>query len=337
MLNTSINVGSLTLKTRLIMPPMATEKSAGGEVTDALVRYYDRMSRGGYLGLVIQEHSFVSPEGQASPNQVSIADDACIEPLSRIVDAVHKNGVPIIVQINHAGNAAKTAVTGLEAISASSVPPSKRFSAGADAPLPRAMTQADIDRVAACYVAAAVRAKKAGYDGVEVHSAHGYLLDQFYSPLTNKRTDAYTGSTLEGRTRLQTEIVRAIRERLGPDFLISLRLGASDYTEGGAELSEVPQAARIFADAGVDMLSVTGGMCGYFRSGHDEQGYFAELSAAMKGAVDLPVLLTGGITEKEAAERLLECGGADLIGVGRAFLKDPDLPEKWIGGAVTVK
>ena len=332
MLNTPITVGTLQLKSRLVMPPMATEKSAGGKVTDSLVRYYDRMSKGAFLGLVIQEHSFVSPEGQASPNMVSIADDSCIEPLSRIVDAVHKNGVPIIVQINHAGNAAKTAITGLEAISASSVPASKRFSAGADAPLPRPMIQADIDRVAACYVAAAERAKKAGYDGVEVHSAHGYLLDQFYSPLSNKRTDAYTGSTLEGRTKLQAEIVRAIRERMGPDFLISLRLGASDYTEGGAELSDVPEAARIFADAGVDMLSVTGGMCGYSRPGHEEQGWFAELSEAMKSAVDIPVLLTGGITDKDAAEHLLESGAADMIGVGRAFLKDPELPAKWIGG-----
>ena len=149
MLNTPIPVGSLQLKTRLVMPPMATEKSAAGAVTDSLVSYYDRMSAGGYLGLVIQEHSFVSPEGQASPNMVSIADDSCIEPLSRITEVVHRNGVPIIVQINHAGNAARTAVTGLEVISASSVPASRRFSAGDDAPLPRAMTQADIDRVAA--------------------------------------------------------------------------------------------------------------------------------------------------------------------------------------------
>lgn len=330
MLNTPITVGSLQLKNRLVMPPMATEKCADGAVTDELVRYYDRRSRGGYLGLVIQEHSYISPEGKASPGQVSIADDACVEPLSRIPAAIHKNGVPVIVQISHAGSAACVSNTGLEAISASSVPTPRRTSPGMVPVIPREMTQADIDRLIACFADAAERAQKAGYDGVEIHSAHGYLLNQFYSPLSNRRTDTYTGADLAGRTRFQVQAVRAVRERCGKDFLISLRLGASDYRDGGAELSEVPEAAKIFAEAGVDMLSITGGMCGYFRPGHEEQGYFAELTEAVKGAVDIPVLLTGGITEKDAAERLLRNGSADLIGVGRAFLKDCDLPEKWM-------
>ena len=330
MLHQAIQVGSLLLKNRLVMPPMATELSAGGAVTDSLIRFYDERSKGGYLGLIIQEHSYVSPEGQASPGQISVADDSCIESLRRVTDAIHANGVPVIIQISHAGSAACVSQSGLEAISASAVPTPRRTSPDMVPLIPREMTVADIDRVTACFVNAAERAKKAGYDGVEIHCAHGYLLNQFYSPLSNLRTDAYTGANLEGRTRFPVQVIQAVRERCGEDFLISLRLGASDYREGGAELSEVPEAARIFAGAGIDMLSITGGMCGFNLPDHREQGWFAELSEAAKSATDIPVLLTGGITEKAAAEELLERGAADLIGVGRAFLRDSALPEKWM-------
>lgn len=331
MLKKTVKVGAIELKNRLVMPPMATEKSLNGEVTDALVGYYDEMTKGGYLGLVIQEHSYISPEGRVSSNQVSIADDSCIEPLPRITEVIHRNGVPVIAQISHAGSAAKKDITGYETISASAVlNPCDIAVRMGEKPLPHAMTQEDINRVIDSFAEAAERAKKAGYDGVEIHAAHGYLLNQFYSPLTNKRTDAYTGATMAGRTRLIVQVIKAIRKRTGDDFVISLRWGASDYTEGGATLSEVPETAKIFADAGVDMISISGGMCIFSRPGHREQGWFGELSSAAKQTVDIPVLLTGGITEKAVAEKLIEEGEADLIGVGRAFLKDHTLPEKWM-------
>ena len=331
MLNDPIQAGNLTLKNRLVMPPMATEKSAGGAVSDALVRYYDEMSQGGYLGLIVLEHCYVSPEGKASPNQVSVAEDACIEPLRRIADAVHRNGVPLIAQISHAGSAAPENLTGTRPISPSEVMNANTlFSRIVRLSLPLEMTQDDIDRLIACFADAAARVQKAGFDGVEVHSAHGYLLGQFYSPLTNRRADQYTGSTLEGRTKLQTQIIEAVREKCGAGFLISLRWGACDYADGGAALDEVPAAARIFAGAGADLISISGNMCGYLRSGHSEQGWFAELSEAVKKSADVPVLLTGGITEKDAAEKLLAEGKADLIGVGRALLKNRKLPEAWM-------
>ena len=330
MLSDPIQAGNLTLKNRLVMPPMATEKSAGGAVSDALVRYYAEMSQGGYLGLIILEHCYVSPEGKASPNQVSAAEDACIEPFRRIADVVHRNGVPLIAQISHAGSAAPESLTGARPIAPSEVMNANAlFSRIAKLSLPREMTQDDIDRLIACFAEAAARVQKAGFDGVEVHSAHGYLLGQFYSPLTNKRTDRYAGSTLEGRTKLQTQIIKAVRERCGADFLISLRWGACDDAEGGAVLDEVPAAAKIFAVAGADLVSISGNMCGYQRSGHTEQGWFADLSEAARSA-GVPVLLTGGITEKDAAERLLAEGKADLIGVGRALLKNRRLAEEWM-------
>ena len=317
------------LKNRLVMPPMATERSSSGTVTDELIAYYDEMSAGGFLGLIVQEHAFITMEGKASPNQVSFADDSCIPGLGRITAAVHKNGVPIVAQLNHAGNAARREVTGMEAVSASSLfNPRKALDEGRN--VPREMTQGDIDRVTACFADAAERAQKAGYDGVEIHSAHGYLLNQFYSPLTNHRADIYTGSTLEGRTRFHVEVAKAIRERTGKDFVIALRLGAADYMEGGAVCAEVPAAAECFAEAGVDLLSISGGMCGFGRPDHTEPGWFSELSEAAKSAVNIPVLLTGGITRKEDAERILLEGRADLIGIGRAFLADHDLPRRWM-------
>lgn len=328
MLHETVKAGSLILKNRLVMPPMATEKSAKGQVTDGLVAYYDTMACSG-PGLIIQEHSFVSPEGRASVNQVSLAADADIPGLRRVTAAVHAHGVPMLAQISHAGSAAHTEVTGQEVISASAVyNPAKTASSHGKPELPREMTAEDIQRVIRDFADAAVRAKEAGYDGVEIHSAHGYLLDQFYSPLTNKRTDEYTGQSLEGRTRIHTEIIWAVRERTGADFVISLRLGGSDYMEGGAKAAEVSETVKIFKQAGLDMISISGGMCDFFRPGHTEAGYFADISEAAKKGSDMPVLLTGGITCGEEAEALLAGQKADLIGIGRAVLRDPQLYQK---------
>ena len=258
LLHETLNVGSLVLKNRLVLPPMATEKSAKGQVTDGLVAYYGDMARSG-PGLIIQEHSFVSPEGRASANQVSLAADADIPGLQRLTAAVHAQGVPILAQISHAGSAAHRAITGQEVISASAVSnPSRAASVQGQPEFPREMTQGDIQRIVQAFVDAAVWAQQAGYDGVEIHSAHGYLLDQFYSPVTNKRTDDYTGQTLAGRTRLHVEIIQAIRRQVGSDFVLSLRLGGSDYMDGGAVVGDVSEAAKIFETAGIDMLSLSG-------------------------------------------------------------------------------
>lgn len=291
---------------------MATERSQGGEVSQRLLDYYDRMTRGGYLGLVTIEHAFVSPDGKASPRQLSVSKEDDIPGLSKLADTIHQNGVPAIMQISHAGLNTHKLVTG-------------HIPLGPDMPL------SEIERIKAAFVAAAVRAQKAGFDGVEVHCAHGYLLNEFYSPLTNHRNDAYSGDSLDGRTRLQSEILRSIRETCGPDLLLSLRWGASDYMNGGSTVQEVPEAAKYFEQAGADMLSISGGLCGYTRTGATAPGWFAELSRAAKSTVHIPVMLTGGITSKAQADIFIQQGDADLIGVARAFLRDPDLPKKMLG------
>jgi len=326
LLKEPINIKNVKIKNRLVMPPMATSKSEGGEVTQELVEYYNEKSKGGFIGLIITEHSYISQDGMASARQVSISRDSDVEGLKRISEAIHGNGTKVIVQINHAGSSADSKVTGCETLSASRI-----LNTGSTAKtdiLPFQMEKTDIEKVIKNFADAAKRAKEAGFDGLEIHSAHGYLLNQFYSPLTNKRTDEYTGSTLTGRIKLHLEIIKAVREAVGEDYLIALRLGACDYKDGGSTLEDGVNASKIFEKAGIDLLDISGGFCGYIRPDHNEQGYFGELTEAIKKEVSIPVILTGGIVDGESAEKLLEEKKADLIGVGRAILKDSEWAKK---------
>ena len=324
-----IRVGKYELSGRLVMPPMATGFSDGGYVTDLLIDHYVKRSAGRCLGLVTVEHSFVCPDGRASKNQISAAEDDVIPGLTRLAEAIHANQTPAILQINHAGSAFRPFDQSIPLVGPSPVfNPHNTNAIRNGLPLPRQLSLEEIGQLKKDFISAALRARKAGFDGVEIHCAHGYLLDTFYSPLTNQRTDDYTGSTLEGRTRLQTEILRGIRQEAGEDFILSIRLGAADYTEGGADVSDVPEACRIFEEAGADMISISGGLCFYSRPDHKEAGWFSELSAAAKSAVSIPVLLTGGIQEYEDAANLLREGKADLIGIGRSLLKDKRMARK---------
>lgn len=315
----SVHIGKLELHSRLVMPPMATAKSAAdGSVTPELCAYYDEKTAGGHLGLVIVEHAYVSPEGQASAGQLSVATYACISGLRRLVEVIHKNGVKAMAQLNHAGSSAKTEVTGLPVLGASAVENPRKGS------VPVEMTVADIRRITEDFASAARRVKEAGFDGVEIHSAHGYMLNQFYSPLTNKRTDGYGGVTAAERIRFHLEVLQRVREVVGPDFPIALRLGACDYMEGGSTLDDARLAAKLFEEAGLDLLDISGGFNGYACPGKQRQGYFSPVTETLVHERRIPVLLTGGITEAQAAEELLVAHKADLIGVGRALLQDSE-------------
>lgn len=328
-LNTSIKIQTMELKNRLVMPPMAISKAdENGKATSKTFDYYTEKSAGGYIGLIIAEHTYVSPEGKASKGQLSISEDNDIGGLKKLVSLVHKNGTKIMAQVNHAGGAATPDITGLGQLSASAV----RISKGSltvpegnlTTPLPKEMNPTDIKKVVNDFTKAALRTKAAGFDGVEIHSAHGYLLNQFYSPLTNKRIDEYTGDTIRGRIRLHLEIIQAIREAVGKDYPVALRLGACDYMTGGSTIEDSVLAVQEFVKAGIDFIDISGGLCGYINPTSHKQGYFDELSKAIKDTVSIPVVLTGGITDAETAEMLLEQKKADLIGVGRAILKDSE-------------
>lgn len=327
-LNSSIMVRNLELRNRLVMPPMATAKAGNdGKVTEQLCQYYDEKSQGGYIGLIITEHSFISPEGKAGKGQISMASDSDIAGLSKVTEIIHRNGTKVMAQINHAGGAASERITGLTPVSASAV---KSPRMPVTEPAPRELTLPEIGKVISDFAQAAQRAEKAGFDGVEIHSAHGYLLNQFFSPLTNRRRDEYSGASLGGRIRLHLEIIRAIRSAVGNDYPVALRLGACDYMDGGTAIDDSIFAAKEFEDAGVDLLDISGGFCGYIHPSVKEQGYFSEITEELKKHIKIPVILTGGIVDAATADTLLAEHKADLIGVGRAILKDSEWAKRAI-------
>ena len=303
---------------RLAMPPMATAKADGaGRVTQAVCDYYQERARYSKIGLIITEHSFVCRQGKAHPGQTSLAEGADLAAWRHLTDAVHGEGVKIFAQLSHAGAAATSAVTGQAPVGPSAV-----FHPKQTKELPEAMTVEQIHAVARAFGDAARRAREAGFDGVEIHSAHGYLLNQFYSPLVNRRKDEYGPQSVENRTRFYREVLQAVRREVGEEYPVAVRLGGCDYQEGGSTLEDCVEACRILEQSGADLLHLTGGMNGFVRPGHGEPGYFRDMTLAVKGKVGIPVMLTGGVTTLAQAEELLEQGCTDLIGVGRAIFRN---------------
>jgi 2,4-dienoyl-CoA reductase-like NADH-dependent reductase (Old Yellow Enzyme family) len=312
LLQEPILIGTLQVENRLVMPPMQTNKTDRGHVTEELVGYYrDRAVLSG-PGIIITEHSCIAESGRAAEGQLSLASDELIEEHRLLTDAIHQGGSKAFVQLNHAGS------NGIgDAVSASAVSiPVKKL-----AKRPRALAAEEILRIEESFAEAALRAVKAGYDGVEIHCAHGYLLNQFYSPMTNKRRDEYGGS-LENRLRVTLETVTLVRQAIGGEIPIAVRLGGADYLPGGSKEEDARDAGKLLEEAGVDLLDLSGGMCFFMRPGHLEAGYFSSMTEKVKASVSVPVLLTGGVNKIADAEALLQSGKADLIGVGRALLKD---------------
>lgn len=313
-----ITIRNLTLVNRLVMPPMATAKAdENGYVTDAICDYYQERAKHSKISLIITEHSYIHLQGKAHPGQTSIASDDALPFLQRLTDCIHQENVKVFAQLSHAGSAALSKITGYSPVGPSPIYHPKQVEE-----LPAEMTLQQIRQVTEWFAQAALRAKQAGFDGVELHSAHGYLLNQFFSPLANHRTDEYGPQSVENRIRFHREVIQAVRQAVGEEFPIVLRLGGCDYEAGGSTVEDCVEACRLLEHSGVDLLHLTGGMNGFIRPGHGEPGYFRDLSVPVKQAVHLPVLLTGGVTTPVQAEALLEEGCADLIGVGRAIFKN---------------
>lgn len=311
-----LRIGILQLPNRLVMPPMAPYAAeVEGKVSQQLLDYYNEKTLGGYFGLVITEQCYISSIGKTSDNQLSVADDNMLEGLKALVRTIHKNGSKVVQQINHAGSSTTAKIAGATPVGPSAVEHPRLGT------LPRELSIAEIGDITKEFGLAACRAKEAGFDGVELHAGHGYLLNQFMSPLTNRREDDY-GGTLPNRIRLHLQVIKGIKELVGEGFPLFVRLGVSDYIEGGLTLEDGQFAATEFTKAGVDVLDVSGGHCGYTVPSLTGQGYFAPLAQGIKEVVDLPVILTGGIKDAQVADRLVSEGKADLIGVGRALLHD---------------
>ena len=317
LLFTPVSIGPMTVPNRFVMPPMGNNFAhTDGSLSERSLAYYAARAKGGF-GLVTIEATVVDPTAKGGPRKPCLVSDATIGSFQRVVQACHAEGAKVSVQLQHAGPEGNPAITGYPLKAASAVP------AAVGKAIPQAMTEDEIAVLAEQYGDAARRAEEAGADAVELHCAHGYLLHSFLSPRTNHRTDAYAGNTLEGRIRLHLQVIQAVREAVGKGFLLSMRFGGCDYTEGGSTIQDAAAAAKEFEKAGLDLLDMSGGLCFFFRPGHTESGYFSDLSQAVRESVSIPVVLTGGIQSRQDAETLLEAGKADLIGVGRAITKDP--------------
>lgn len=307
----TVHVG-VDIHSRLVMPPMVTEASIGGEISEKTLANYKKMAANKQFDLFIIEHSYIAEDGKASLKQMSLADDEKIAGHGKLVASIKsvRPDAAVFLQLNHAGIKTRADIIGADPMGPSVRPWDKMC---------RAMSLEDMARVKEDFVAAALRAKAAGYDGAELHVAHGYLLNQFLSPLTNFRTDDYG----EDRVKYPLEVFRAMKEALG-DFPLAVRIGGIETIAGGTTVDDGVRAAKAFDTAGAAFLDMTGGMTGYNRPEHKEAGWFQDLSRAVKKETTAPVLLTGGITTYDEAEKLLAEDAADLFGIGRAFLKDPN-------------
>ena len=296
------------------MPPMQTGRaSVEGAVTDRLIGFYVRRSAA--LGLLIVEHCYISARGRLSLRQLGIYDDELIGGLERLAGSVHAVGTPVVVQLSHAGGVANRKVIGAK--------PAGPSASGRT----RELTRSEIEDLVEEFAVAAERAIKAGFDGVELHGAHGYLLNQFFSPLLNKRGDEYGGS-LENRMRFPIIVVEKVRESVKGRLLL-YRLGADDLAPNGTHVEDSAALAVKLEQCGVDVIDVSGGFCGSEpKQLRSVKGYFIPQAYKIKKVVRIPVIGVGGITEAEYADRLLREGKVDLVAVGRALWKDPRWAEK---------
>jgi len=317
-----LTIRGMLLANRIVLPPMANNLATeAGAVTGEMLGHYTERAQSG-VGMVVVEHSFVLPSGRAHPKQPAIDRDELLPGLRQLAQTIKTSGAAAVIQITHAGSNATAEILGSRPAGASPVPHPKRD--GGE--IPRELTLPEITDIVGAFAVAADRAKQAGFDAVEVHGAHGYLLNQFYSPLTNHRADGYGGSR-EKRLNLPLQVVMAVKEAVGRNYPLLYRLGADDMMPGGLGGEDAVYAAQRLEEAGIDLLDVSGGLGGY-RPEKAGKGYFVDLAAKLKSAVTIPVLVTGGISEPDYADRIIRSGKADLVGIGHALLADPSWARK---------
>ena len=302
-----------------------------GSCTPALITMMTRLAEG-QVGLIIPGHTYISPEGQAGPWQLGVYQEACINGLKEMTDMVHGRGGKMVLQLAHAGYFANPKLTGRKPLTPSEV------AGGAETPR-QVMTVEDIQGVVEAFGQSARRAKEAGFDGLQIHAAHGYLLSQFLSPYFNKRTDVYGGS-LENRARILREVLRRVREAVGEDFPVLIKMNSQDYLEGGFTLEESLKVGWMLQEEGIDAIEISGGtliseMLTPSRTRittEEREAYFRQAAKAFKARLQVPVILVGGIRSLPLAERLLEEGYADYLSLSRPLIREPGLIKRWASG-----
>ena len=292
-----------------------------GIVTETSLDLYRRLGRAN-IGLIVTGHAFIDEAGQAGPGQYGIHNDKAVPGLKRLVEAVHEGGGKIAVQISHAGiNTGYVQGKGITALAVSADTDKEQAH--------REMTAADIERVLEAFEAAAGRAVTAGFDAIQLHAAHGYLISQFISPVTNKRQDEW-GGTPERRRRFHLEVVKRVRKATQDRIPLLIKFGVKDDVEGGLEIEEGLETARQMVAAGVTAIEVSGGLGA--TSVVKGIAYFRERAAAVKRAVNVPVAAVGGIRSMNIVLSILNSGDADLISMSRPFIREINLLDNWRNG-----
>jgi 2,4-dienoyl-CoA reductase-like NADH-dependent reductase (Old Yellow Enzyme family) len=328
---TSIN--GMTLGNRLVRSAtwegMCEED---GRPTKRLIEYYHKLAGGG-VGLIISGYAFVRREGKQLPGKMGIHTDDFSDACRRLFKTVHNAGGKIAVQLVHAGGQTDSHNAGRRPLAPSAVKVDQFPE------MPEELTQDEISDIAAAFAAAARRAKDWGADAVQLHGAHGYLISQFLSPLTNRRTDAY-GGHIENRSRFLLEVYGKVREAVSADYPVLIKLNAADNLEGGLVVEDGLYAARALGDAGIDAIEVSAGTPASGEEGParqkintaDKEAYNLALARRIKEAVPCPVMVVGGFRSYDVAEKAVGDQGLDYIAMSRPLIRESDLPNRWMRG-----
>jgi 2,4-dienoyl-CoA reductase-like NADH-dependent reductase (Old Yellow Enzyme family) len=333
-----VKIGNLKLRNRLVRSATAERLASEpvGRATSALAALYRQLAQGG-VGLIITGHAYVTPEGKAHPEMLSAHCDQMIPGLETLVDAVHAEGGRIAMQINHGGRQCDPACVP-QTVAPSAVPTPSGS-------MPLEMTPAEIVAAVDAFAHAARRAQLAGMDAVQLHGAHGYLIGQFLSPHTNRRTDRW-GGDFERRLRFLAAVCEAVRGQVGADYPVLIKLGMMDNIDrvpDGLTPEDGERIAARLADLGLDAVEVSGGFVGGQGDFNTRLGvrtkapeaYFRALARRAKAETHLPVILVGGLRSRAVMDDVLATGDADLISFARPLIREPDLPNRLQTGEAT--
>ena len=320
-----MTIRHMTVKNRIVMMPMGTNfGEQNGEMSFLHINYYEQRAKGGTGLLIVENASVDSPQGSNGTTQLRIDSDNYIPRLYKLCENVHKHGACIAIQINHAGASAMSSRIGMQPVSASDVPSKE----GGE--IPRPLTKEEILHIVRKYAEAARRAQICGFDAVEIHAGHSYLISQFLSPIYNKRTDEFGGSA-ENRTRFARMILEAVRKQVGPHFPIFLRISADELMEGGNTLEDT-LAYLEYLEKEVDVFDVSCGLNGSIQYQIDANylpdGWRSYMARAVKEKFGKPCIAVGNIRHPQIAEEILAKGDADFIGMGRGLIAEPEWVNK---------
>lgn len=325
-----IQIGSMTVKNRLVMPAMGTNLGEpGGLASDALIEYYTQRARGG-MGLIITECTAVTPDGMSLKYEGGMWNDEQVESFKRLTSSIHEAGGKIVMQLVHHGRQGSQAYNGGKQIGGPSSVPCPLMQE-----VPHAFTTEEVYEQIDIYVNACVNVQKAGFDGVELHVASGYLIEQFLSPHSNKRTDEF-GGTLHNRMRFLLSIIKGIRRNCGNDFPIIIRLAVEELMTGGLGLAETKAIVRASVDAGIDAVDVTIGTYGSIQNiiacSHYQPGYMWDYPREIKKMAGVPVIGVGRLQDPYVANEAVVSGYMDMVAIGRQSMADPQYANKVLAG-----